>query len=144
MLPTADLSTSVLFIDSNSMDRIHFAEVLQRCSPDYRILEAADGESGMGIYWSQRVDCVVLELDLEEQSGFQVLVSLVPLARRPTAAVIVLTRLRTRGLWELARSHGAYACFYKPYTSGEDLDLAIQRAIAQVGLLPKEDRHRLS
>jgi hypothetical protein len=46
-------------------------------------------------------------------------------------------------LWELAHQNGVDACLVKKYTSGEALDKAIQCAVARVGLLPKEDRHRL-
>jgi CheY-like chemotaxis protein len=76
--------------------------------PDYLILEAKDGASGLELYReSERVDCVVLELDLPDRSGFEVLVDLVPRIRRPKIAVIVLTRLPNRGMWELAKQNGA-------------------------------------
>ena len=67
---------------------------------------------------------------------------LVPVPSRPLVAVIVLTRMTQRGMWALARLNGAYACFVKDHTTGEDLNRAIQRAIAFVGQLPKEDRYR--
>src|SRR5207344_3326511 len=87
-------TTSVLFIDGNDSDRTFFADGLKSCSSDYLILEATDGESGLDLYRrSQRIDCVVLELDLPDRSGFEVLVTLVPIASRPNVAVIVLTRL---------------------------------------------------
>ena len=142
MLPDTDFSTSVLFIDDNAADRKFFAEGLKQYSPDYRIFEASDGESGLALYRSQRIDCVMLELNFPDQSGFEVLVSLVPIARRPNVAVIVLTRLMHRGLWELVKLNGAYACLRKDYTSAEALDHTIHSAIAVIGMLPKEDRHR--
>ena len=135
-------TTSVLLIDGNAADRTYFAEGLKNCSPDYLILEATDGESGLDLYRrSQRIDCVVLELDLPDRSGFEVLVSLVPIASKPNVAVIVLTRLTNRGVWELARQNGAIACFVKRQMGREDLDRAIQHAVALVGLLPKEHRY---
>jgi DNA-binding NarL/FixJ family response regulator len=85
---------------------------------------------------------VVLELSLPDQSGFQTLVDLLPMARRPHVAVIVLTQVTHRGVWELAKQNGAYACLAKSFTSGDDLDRAIQRAVAFVGQMPKEDRYR--
>jgi DNA-binding NarL/FixJ family response regulator len=134
--------TSVLLIDGDSTDRITFASQLKRCSPDYKILEAKDGEEGLALYRSRRIDCVVLEIQLPDLSGFEVLMTLVPLARKPRIAVIVLTKLTHRGLWELAVKNGAYVCFHKSHTTGEDLDRAIQRAIAFVGQMPKEERIR--
>jgi DNA ligase D-like protein (predicted polymerase) len=130
---------SILFIDGNATDRRYYAQQLTACSPDYQIFEAADGPAGLALYQSQRIDCVVLELNLRAQSSFDVLVDLVPIVRRSQVAVIVLTRVSQPGLWELANRNGVFAYLYKPYTSGEDLNSAIQRAISAVGLVPKED-----
>lgn len=69
---------------------------------------------------------------------------LVPIASRPQIAVIVLTQMPQRAVWDLAKTSGAYECLVKPCVSGEDLDRAIQRAIAFVGQMPKEDRRRPS
>ena len=133
--------TSVLFIDTDDHERTYFAEALKRCSPGYLIHEARDGESGLERCQSERIDCVVLELDLADQSGFEVLVNLVPRVGRPSVAVIVLTRLQQPGLWELARRNGALACCLKRHLSVEALDRTIQDAIAFVKMIHKEDRH---
>ena len=143
MPPDPDVpTTSVLLIDGNDTDRANFAAQLKDRSPDYKILEATDGEAGLILYRFRRVDCVVLTLELPDQSGYKVLVDLVPIASRPTVAVIVLTNRLQRGLQELARQNGAYACFVKQFMSGDDLDRAIQRAMVFVGQMPKEDRYR--
>jgi len=135
-------ATSVLLIDGNHTDRIGFANHLKRCSPDYHILEATDGQTGLNLYRSRRIDCVVLALELPDRSGFQVLLELVPIASRPNIAVLVVTNRTQRGLHEVARQNGAYACFVKKFTSGDDLERAILRAMAFVGRMPKEDRYR--
>ena len=135
-------TTSVLLIDGNDTDRRFFADQLKRRSSDYKILEATDGEAGLTLYRSRRIDCVVVALELPDQSGYKVLVDLVPIASRPNIAVIMLTNRLQRGLREIARQNGAYACFVKQFMSGDDLDRAIQRAIAFVGQMPKEDRYR--
>src|SRR5215210_5429634 len=114
------LTTTVLFIDGNTADRTWLVEELKRRSPDYRILEAADGESGLALCRSQQIDCVVLAVELRDGSGFNVLVDLIPIARRPRIAVLMLTNNMQRGLHRLAMQNGAYACFVKPFTSGED------------------------
>jgi CheY-like chemotaxis protein len=143
MHPNSELpTTSVLFIDGSNSQRAYWTDQLRRCSPDYQIIEASDGQSGMDLFRSQRIDCVVLELGLPDQSGFQTLVELVPIASRPRIAVIVLTQLGYRSLWDLAKEQGAYACFHKHHTSGEDLNKAIQQAMAFVRQMPKEDEFR--
>ncbi len=142
MLRNADLPrTTVLFVDANDAERTVFVEALKRRSPDYWILEATNGESGLALYRSQRVDCIVLSVELPDGSGFRVLGDLIPIATRPNTAVLMLTNNAQRGLHQIAIQNGAYACFVKQFTSGEDLDRAIQRAMAFVGRMPKEDRH---
>jgi DNA-binding NarL/FixJ family response regulator len=143
MSPNSEVPpTSLLLIDGNDTDRNYFAKQLKGRSPDYEILEATDGESGLLLYRSRRIDCVVVALELPDQSGLKVLVDLVPVASRPNVAVVILTNRLQRGLGEIARQNGAYACFVKQFMSGEDLDRAIQRAMAFVGQMPKEDRYR--
>jgi CheY-like chemotaxis protein len=143
--PSPELPTTrVLLIDGSAKDRAFYVGGLQRGSSDYQIIEATDGQSGLAIYRAQRIDCVVLELDLPDLSGFEVLITLLPIARKPNIAVVGLTRLAQHGLHELAKKNGAYFCFYKPHTSSDDLDRAINRAIGFVGQMPKEDRYRPS
>lgn len=133
---------SVLLIDGIKNHRLYWADQLKRCSANYEILEASDGQSGLDLYRSRRIDCVVLELALPDQSGFLTLVNLVPIATRPQIAVIVLTVMTHAGVWRLAKESGAYACLVKEFTSGKDLDKVIQGAVAFVGQMPKEDRYR--
>ena len=143
MPPNPDLPTiPILLIDGNHADRTFFADQLKRRSSDYAILEATTGEEGLTLYRSHRIDCVVVTVELPDQSGFKVLVDLVPMASRPNVAVVMLTNQLQRGLGELARQNGAYACFVKHFMSGEDLDRAIQRAMTFVDQIPKEDRYR--
>jgi DNA-binding NarL/FixJ family response regulator len=143
LLPTPEIpAMSVLLIDGSKTQRTYWADQLTRCSPDYEIVEAADGKSGLDVCHSRRIDCVVLEIDLPDRSGFEVLMNLVPRANKPRIAVIVLTQHTHRGLPELAMKNGAYAYLVKQHTTGEDLDRAIQRAVALVGQMPKEEEYR--
>src|SRR6185295_17240480 len=133
--------TSVLLIDGSKNQRTYWADQLKSCSSYYEIVEASDGQSGLDLYRLRRIDCVVLEIDLPDRSGFEVLMTLVPQASKPRIAVIVLTKRMHRGLCELATRIGAYVYLVKQHTTGEDLDRAIQRAIAFVGQMPQEDRY---
>ena len=65
-------TTSVLLIDGSASDRTHFADQLKRCFPDYLIVEAPDGQSGLALYRSQQIDCVVTDLVLSDRSGFEI------------------------------------------------------------------------
>src|SRR5215204_2559000 len=53
-------------------------------------------------------------------SGFQLLLNLIPLARKPTIAVIMLTRLDLPPVAQLAKNSGAYAYLVKSRATGDD------------------------
>ena len=135
-------TTSVLLIDGSKNQRVYWADQLNRCSSDYQIVEAEDGQSGLDICRSRRIDCVVLELALPDQSGFLTLGELVLTTSRPQIAVVILTLITNRAVWELAKQNGAYECLAKNSTSGETLEKAIQHAMAFVGQMPKEDQRQ--
>jgi DNA-binding NarL/FixJ family response regulator len=123
---------TVLLIDSYKEDREYWTQRLNISSPDYVVLEADTGASGLAICHSQQVDCVVAELDLSDMSGFQVLLDLVPRVRYPDKAVIILSRLNLRSLAELAKKNGAFAYLMKSHLSGDVLDGIIRKAVASV------------
>ncbi len=133
---------TVLLIDGSQNQRAYWVEQLKRGSSDYQIVEAADGQSGLDLYRSQKIDCVVTELALPDRSGLDLLTELVPIPSKPTAAVIVLTLLAHRTLWELAKQNGAYVCLHKKSTAGEDLEKAIHRAVEFVRQMPKDYQYR--
>src|ERR1041385_7282434 len=105
------LPTRVLFIDGNANDRALYVGGLQQSSPDYQIIEATDGQSGLAIHRSLRIDCVVTELDLPDLSGFEVLMRLNPIVTRPIVPVVALTRLARRGLWDLGQTEWCVRLF---------------------------------
>jgi DNA-binding NarL/FixJ family response regulator len=86
------------------------------------------------------IDCVVLELDLQDMSGFEVLLRLVPIARQPEIPVIILTHLTSSALLEVALKNGAVAGLRKTNASGDMLDKAIVQAISIVAR--SKDSHR--
>lgn len=133
-------STTILFIDNHDDDRQYWVQRLKMSSPDYVILEASTGKSGLAICRSQRVECIISELTLPDMSGFDVLLQVVPRSRRPEIAVIFLTRLILAPMRDLALNNGAQAYLVKPHSSGGELDSTIQKALASVAPTRKESR----
>ncbi len=123
---------SILFIDGNAQDRWYYAHRLKLTSPDYVIFEAASGQAGLDLCSSQLIDCVILEIDLPDMSGFEVLAKLVPIAEYPKVPIIMLTRLSNPDLLDLARKNGAQAALRKIEISDGILDRTILKAIATV------------
>jgi len=132
-MPIVHPSTTILFIDHHDDDRQYWVRRLRISSPDYVVLEADTGATGLSVCQSQRVDCVVTELTLPDMSGFEVLVNLVPRVTHPEIAVIMLSRLNLRTLAELATKNGAQAYLIKSRISGDDLNKSILMARATVG-----------
>jgi len=123
---------SILLVGGNHQDRTYFAERLKIRSPDYTILEAASGQVGLNLYNSHRIDCVVIEIDLPDMPGFDVLVKLIPLAGKPEVPVIVLTRLTNPYLLDVAVLNGAQASLGKTSSSDDRLDIAVLKAMSMV------------
>jgi len=91
------------------------------------------------LYNSQSIDCVILELALEDMSGFEVLIKLVPIARQPQISVVVLTVVTTPGFLEVAKMNGAFATLHKDITSGDDLDKVVLKAMTTIPRDGKKD-----
>jgi len=73
-----------LLIDSNDRDRDYYGDRLKLYSSNFVIFHAASGKAVLSVSDTVSIDCVVLEIDLADMSGFEVLVPLV---------LVVLTHL---------------------------------------------------
>jgi CheY-like chemotaxis protein len=125
-------SLSILVIDGNREERDRYIHRLETASSDYVIYAASTGHGGLEVYRSHVIDCVVLELELPDMSGFGVLVKLVPLAQHPEIPVIILTRLNFVSLMQLALLNGAHLCLYKSMSPDDLLNTAILEATSAV------------
>ena len=126
-------SYSILLIDDNNKERTYYAERIRMGISDCTVLEARDGRSGLALYRSRKIDCIITELYLPDMSGLELLVEVVPQASQPAMAVILLTRNASKPIHDLAIRNGAQAFFVKRFTSGEELTQMIPKAIASVG-----------
>jgi len=127
---------SILLIDANHHDRESYAHRLKASSLNFNVVQSATGHAGLDICARQSFDCVVLEINLPDMSGFQVLEFLVWNASHPQMPVVVLTSLSNEHLLELALKNGAQAALQKRTPSADILEESILKAIATV----KEDR----
>ena len=128
-LSTALTTVLVIYDDEEQLKCL--CEPLKHSVHNYTVLEASNGQSGLNLCRSQRVDCIVLDLDMPE-SGFYVLFNLIRHRTRPQIAVVILTHLMAPNLLEMAKHNGAHVCLVKQATSVQDLENAIQNALAAV------------
>ena len=129
--PQTLTSATVLVIDDEEADLQYWSDTVRNFPSNYTVLRAHDCKSGLAICRDRAVDCVLLDLDMPE-SGFFALLELVPDRKRPSIAVIILTRLVHPYLAEIAKHNGAQAWLVKQQTSTYELDIAIQRAVSAV------------
>jgi len=122
---------TVLIIDDDEADLKYWSDTVRNFASNYTVLSAHDCKSGLAICRDRAVDCVLLDLDMPE-SGFKVLLHLIPDRNRPEIAVIIFTRLVHPTLAEMAKHNGALAYLIKQHTSAEELETAIDRAVAAV------------
>jgi len=125
-------SISVLMIDPNEDDRGYYAKGLRSSSTDYLVFEAGSGRSGLDLYRTHRIDCVVLDLFLPDVDALEVLATIVPAAQRPMVAVLGLSRWSSRTLTDMALQKGVQTCLIKSETSSDTLERGIQDAMSAV------------
>ena len=116
---------SILLIDGHYRDRMYYAEHLKASCPEYAVFQSGNGQGGLDFCKSHSIDCVVLDLDLPDMSGFEFLAKMVSLSNHPDMAVIILTRCDNQSLLDLALKNGAQVSLRKSLTSGELLSKAI-------------------
>ena len=132
-MDTSSPPMTILLIDDDDKDRTYYAKRIHMGIPECTVLEAKDGRSGLELYWSLRIDCIVMEAYLPDMSGFELLLEVVPRPSEPAIAVMMLTQAEWRHLNKFAMQRGVHAFFVKRFTSGDELVAIIQKGIARVG-----------
>jgi CheY-like chemotaxis protein len=123
--------TKILIIDDSEADRFIIRRYLQQGTLQCEVYEAQDGRSGLMLADQLNPDCILLDLRLQDQSGYEVLGHLIGLQRPPKRAVIILTGLGADLLEEGARSLGAVGFLVKGETDAAALESAIRQAIGK-------------
>ena len=67
---------TIVVVDDNEPNRAVIRFLFE--PPDYRVLEAADGLTGLELIRAEQPDCVLLDLAMPGLNGFQVLDRLAP------------------------------------------------------------------
>jgi two-component system sensor histidine kinase ChiS len=120
--------SSILFVDDDVEDLKLWADSLRELRK-YRVLTAMSASEGVERCKANHIDCVVLDLDLDRESGFELLLELWQNSERPRVPVGILTKLSSPTLRDMALHNGASFWLAKARTSAADLDRAIHQAI---------------
>ncbi len=123
----------VLIIDDSETDRYTFRRYLEQMSPQYVVHEAVDGKTGLDLAASLKPDCVLLDLRLQEQSGYEVLHQLVGPDSPSKMCVLMLSALGGDTLKRGAATLHAAGYLVKSRTDAAALDAAIRQAVGKSG-----------
>jgi CheY-like chemotaxis protein len=120
---------TILLIDDNPEDRQVYRRFLEQSSSDYVVHEAEDRGSGLEAAARLAPDCILLDLRLGGESGYEVLFSLKDHDRLRRIPVIMLTGAAWDALEAGARSLGASGYLVKGKIDAPGLDRAIRSAL---------------
>lgn len=122
---------TILIIDDSETDRYLYRRYLELSALRYEVYEAENGERGLALANELNPDCILLDLKLGHESGYEVLSHLIGLVRPPQRTVLIFTELGRDLLQEGALALGAAGFLVKGRTDAAALDLAIQQAIGR-------------
>ena len=116
----------ILIADDDAGLRLALSSNLSRIFPEAELIEAQHGAEAIKLAYEKEIDLALLDLDMPEQNGLQVLTSLKE--KNPGTIVIMLTAYGTIALAVEATKRGAFHFLEKP-VSQEALREVINRAL---------------
>jgi PAS domain S-box-containing protein len=134
------LSTNVLIIDDNSIDRDLFRRMLESQSSRFRCIEGEHGEAGLEQFHLLRPDCIILDLNLPDIDGLDLLRAL--LEGPDQCPVIVMTAYGSEQVAVEAMKGGAADYIVKGSVRGDALAHTIDNAMEKWALRRQVDQQR--
>jgi two-component system, cell cycle response regulator DivK len=108
---------TILHVEDNEFNRKIVRDLLARTS--YRVLEAADGETGVAMAIRECPDLVLLDIQLPKMSGLEVTRRLRAEPAIAHVPIIAITSFALSGDDQRAREAGASHYLSKPYSPRE-------------------------
>jgi two-component system sensor histidine kinase RpfC len=102
----------ILVADDNELNRRVIANVLNRV--DTRVAEARNGREALAILISERVDAAILDVQMPDMTGVEVMLASAAQSERPPVPFIALTADTTDECRSQCLAAGADSVLYKP------------------------------
>ena len=133
----------ILVIDDNEPDRVLYRRYLGQQLNHERltISEAASGEEALALFTHQRPDCVVLDYNLPDTDGLEILLELKHLVPAGTLCVVMITGGGSERLAVEALNAGALDYLVKGQFDQELLCKTVRHAIEKNEWRQYEDRY---
>ena len=130
-LSTAAMKKRVLVVDDDAAVRQSISKVLEEAG--YDVATAADGEGAVIRFAPERIDLVLLDLNLPVRSGWDVFERLT--TRYPLVPIIIITGMPDQ--YQTALAAGVSALMEKPIDAP-----TLLRTMGELLVEPKEERLR--
>ena len=102
----------VLAVDDNRMTRLKMDRALQ---DDYEVSQAQGGEEALTLLRSQSFDLILLDIEMPDVDGFEVLRQMKEEASLREIPVIVVSGMEDTTSFERCLEMGAVDCIAKPF-----------------------------
>ena len=112
---------TILYVEDNALNRKIVRDLLKRTT--YRLIEAADGESGVTMARQQHPDLILMDVQLPKLSGFDATRMLRAAPEFAATPIVAITSFALSGDDQKAKQAGATAYLAKPYSPFELLTL---------------------
>lgn len=134
---------TVLLVDDSPEDRLIFRRFLTRePTIHYTVLETTRGDEALALCRRTTPDCILLDYQLPDMNGLELLQALVQAAHPHLYPIVMLTGTGNTALAVQAMNHGAHDYLPKDRASPEQLQRAINNAMEKVALLRELERQR--
>ena len=104
--------TTILQIEDNQANKILVERVLSRHG--YRLLHAADGESGVQLALDETPDLILVDMGLPDVDGQTVVTLLKQIPSLEKTPIVAITAWPEEKALEMARRYGCDGCIVKP------------------------------
>ena len=115
---------TILYVEDNEANRMIVRDLLKRTK--YRLIEAHDGEAGVGKAVEARPDLILMDIQLPIISGLEAIRRLRANPSTAGTPIIAITSFALSGDEQKAKAAGATAYLAKPYSPFDLLKLVRQ------------------
>ncbi len=120
--------SSILLIEDDSNFRVMLCIALRQMG--HEVVEASEGEHGVGLFETGRFDLVITDLIMPGQEGIETITKLIK--KHPTARIIAMSgggRTSPESYLKMAKRLGAKEILAKPF-SMDELGCAVERVLS--------------
>ncbi len=104
---------TILQIEDNHANRLLVERVFEKM-PEYRLIQANDGESGVGLALDERPDLILVDMGLPDIDGQTVVTLIRQIPELKNTPVVAITAWPEDKAQEIATRYGCDGCITKP------------------------------